>query len=81
MVNRQTTNEGSNTHAIFFLLVFVMTMATRMDAIKLHNGEFVITNEVSLADSSNLTLYVNITVLRSAVAKGAGKCICVSLKI
>lgn len=65
MVNRR----GSVKY--FFLVVFVMTMARIMDADILHSGEFVITNELSLADSSNLTLYVNITVLQSAVAKGA----------
>jgi hypothetical protein len=57
-----------------------MTMALKIDADTLHSGGFVITKEVLLADSSNLMVSVNITVLKNAVAKGAGKCIYVCVK-
>jgi hypothetical protein len=59
----------------FILVVIVMTMALRIDADTVHSGGFMVTKGFSLADSSNLMVSVNITVLKNALAKGAGKCV------
>jgi len=71
MVSRATANKGCIKCANFFLVVFVMTMALKIDSDTLQAGGFVITKELLLADSPNLMVSVNITVLKNAVAKGA----------
>eukprot|EP00253_Pinus_taeda_P028934 PITA_28934 len=72
MVSRATANNGSIKYGKEIRAVFVMTMVLIIiDADTLHSGEFVITEEASLAESSNLMVSVNITVLNNAVAKGA----------
>jgi len=71
MVSRGTANKGCIKCANFFLVVFVMTMALKIDSDTLQAGGFVITKELLLADSPNLMVSVNITVLKNAVAKGA----------
>ena len=81
MVSRGTAIMACRNHDFIIILVFI-TMALRTIDTNTHfqyHGGSVATKELQEVDSSNVTLFVNITLLNNPVSKGDGKCIYVPL--
>ena len=66
----------------FIIILVFITMALRTidtDTRFQYHGGSVATKELPEVDSSNVTLFVNITLLNNVVSKEAGRCIFVPL--
>ena len=68
MVSRVTANTNMVSTKWTFVLLVIVAHITG------HSEGFMGRKELSHIKSSNLMVFANITVLKSAVAKGAGKC-------
>ena len=81
MVSRGTAIMACRNYDFIIILVFI-TMALRTIDTNTqfqYHGGYVETKELPEVDSSNVRIFVNITLLNNVVSKGVGKCISVPL--